>query len=126
MTPQYAGLRTLHEQFKDKGFAVLAFPCNQFGAQEPASNAEIKEFATSKYDATFPLFEKIEVNGSGASDLYKYLKSAQPLELGASEGTEDIAWNFAKFLVDREGTAVARFSPKTTPEEVAQQLEQWL
>jgi glutathione peroxidase len=119
-------LRTLHEDNKDKGCAVLAFPCNQFGAQEPGSNEEIEEFASSKYDVTFPMFAKTEVNGDGACDLYNYLKSAQPLEVGASEGPADISWNFAKFLVDGKGNAVARFSPKTTPEEIAQQLGNWL
>ena len=104
----------------------MAFPCNQFGRQEPGSNAEIKEFASAKYDATFPLFEKIEVNGDDASELYKYLKSAQPLEVGATEGSEDISWNFAKFLIDRDGVAVARFSPKTSPDEIATELEKWL
>jgi len=119
-------LRTLHENNKDNGFAVLAFPCNQFGAQEPGSNAEIKDFATSKYDVTFPMFAKTEVNGDGASELYKYLKSAQPKEIGATSESQDISWNFAKFLVDRNGNAVARFSPKTTPEEIAEQLQNWM
>ena len=101
---------------------MLAFPCNQFGAQEPGSNAEIKEFATSKYSANFPMFAKTEVNGAGACDLYKYLKSAQP----GVDGKEDIPWNFTKFLVDRSGNAVARFDPQTTPEEIGEQLGQWL
>jgi len=119
-------LRTLHEDNKSNGFAVLAFPCNQFGAQEPGTNSEIKEFATSKFDVTFPMFAKTEVNGPDACDLYTYLKSAQPSEVGASSDTPDIAWNFAKFLVDRNGNAVARFSPKTTPEEIADQLGNYL
>lgn len=118
MTPQYAGLRTLHNDNKDKGFNVLAFPCNQFGAQEPGTNDEIKEFATSKYNVDFPMFAKIEVNGDGACDLYKMLKSAQPDD----EGKEDIPWNFTKFLVNRDGEVVARFNPQVTPEEIAQAL----
>ncbi len=118
MTPQYAGLRTLHESNKNNGFSVLGFPCNQFAAQEPGTNAEILEFAQSKYDVTFPMFAKIEVNGDGACDLYKYLKDAQADE----EGKADIAWNFTKFLVDGTGSVIARFGPQTTPEEIGQQL----
>jgi glutathione peroxidase len=101
---------------------VLGFPCNQFGKQEPGSNAEILKFAQSKYDVTFPMFEKIEVNGAGACALYQLLKSAQPDE----EGNADIAWNFTKFLVDRDGNVVARFGPRTTPEEIAAVLPQYL
>jgi glutathione peroxidase len=97
---------------------VLAFPCNQFGAQEPGSDAEVLEFAQSKYDATFPMFAKIEVNGDGACDLYKLLKSAH----ADDEGKADIAWNFTKFLVDGSGAVVARFGPKVTPEEIGGQL----
>ncbi len=100
----------------------MAFPCNQFGAQEPGSNAEIKEFATSKYNVSFPLFAKTEVNGSGTCELYQYLKSTA---LDA-EGNEEIPWNFTKFLVDRKGNAVKRFEPKTSPEEIAAELENWL
>jgi glutathione peroxidase len=100
---------------KDQGFSVLAFPCNQFGAQEPGTDAEILEFATSKYDATFPMFSKIEVNGDGACDLYRWLRTEQP-----GEGESDaITWNFEKFLVNSEGQVVARFSPMTTPEQIA-------
>ena len=96
---------------KDQGFAVLAFPCNQFGAQEPGTDAEILEFATSKYDATFPMFSKIEVNGPGACELYAWLRE--------QTGGADIQWNFEKFLVDRDGNVVERFSPMTTPEDIA-------
>lgn len=91
---------------------MLAFPCNQFGAQEPGTDAEILEFATSKYDATFPMFHKIEVNGEGASELYTWLKSQQ------GDGG-DITWNFEKFLVDRQGNVVKRYSPMVTPEDIA-------
>jgi len=101
---------------------VLAFPCNQFGAQEPGSNAEILEFAQSKYDVNFPMFAKIEVNGDGTCDLYKYLKSQQP----DAEGKADIAWNFTKFLVDGTGAVVARFAPQVTPEQIEAQLENYL
>lgn len=101
---------------------MLGFPCNQFGAQEPGSNAEILEFAQSKYDATFPMFAKVEVNGAGACELYQTLKQAQP----GAEGKGDVGWNFTKFLVDREGSTVARFEPQTTPEEIAAQLGEYL
>lgn len=98
-----------------KGFNVLAFPCNQFGKQEPGTDAEILEFATSKYNINFPLFAKIEVNGDGASDVFKLLKTAQ----ADADGKADIAWNFTKFLVGRDGTVLARFGPQTSPEEIA-------
>ena len=101
---------------------MLAFPCNQFGAQEPGTNAEIFEFATSKYDVTFPMFAKIEVNGDGACDLYKWLRTEQPGE-GDSNA---ITWNFEKFLVSRDGTAVARFSPQVIPEEIAADIARYL
>ncbi len=97
---------------------MLAFPCNQFGAQEPGSNEEILEFARSNYDVNFPMFAKIEVNGDGACDLYKMLKKAQP----GDDGNEDIPWNFTKFLVEGDGTVTARFGPQTTPEEIAATL----
>jgi glutathione peroxidase len=98
---------------------VLGFPCNQFGAQEPGSDAEILEFATSRYQANFPMFSKVEVNGAGACALYQYLKKAKPDE----EGNADIPWNFTKFLVDGDGNVLARFAPTVTPEEIALQLE---
>jgi glutathione peroxidase len=100
---------------------VLGFPCNQFGDQEPGTDAEILEFATSKYDVTFPMFHKIEVNGDGAAPLYKWLKEQQP---GAGDSAE-ITWNFEKFLVDGDGNVVERFSPITTPEQVAELLEKY-
>lgn len=93
---------------------MLAFPCNQFGAQEPGSNEEILAFAQSKFDVNFPMFEKIEVNGSNACDLYKQLTSAQPDE----EGSTDIPWNFTKFLIGKDGAVLSRFAPQTTPEEL--------
>jgi len=97
---------------------VLGFPCNQFGGQEPGSDAEILEFATSKFDVNFPMFSKIEVNGDGAAGLYKMLKEAQP---GAGE-TSDISWNFEKFLVSGAGDVLVRWGPMTTPEEIADAL----
>ena len=100
---------------------MLGFPCNQFGAQEPGSDAEILEFATSKYDVTFPMFHKIEVNGGGAAPLYKWLKEQQP---GGGDSAE-ITWNFEKFLVDGAGNVVERFSPVTTPDQVAEALEKY-
>ena len=101
---------------------MLAFPCNQFAGQEPGSNAEVLEFAQSNYDASFPMFAKIEVNGDGACDLYKFLKSAQ----ADDDGKADIAWNFTKFLVDGSGDVVGRFGPQVTPEEIGEQLSSYL
>lgn len=101
---------------------MLAFPCNQFGAQEPGSDAEIFEFASSRYQANFPMFSKIEVNGPGACELYRSLKQAMPDE----EGNTDIPWNFTKFLVDGDGEVLARFAPTVTPEEIATRLDELL
>lgn len=98
---------------------MLGFPCNQFGAQEPGSDEEILEFVTSKFDVTFPMFHKIEVNGDGAAPLYQWLKAEQP---GDGDST-DITWNFEKFLVDKQGNVVERFSPITTPEQVAEAIK---
>lgn len=111
LTPQYAGLQGLYEKYKDKGFVVLGFPCNQFGSQEPGTADEIKQFCSTKYSVSFPMFEKIEVNGDGAAPLYKYLtsKSVEPA------GDGKISWNFEKFLIDREGNLVHRFAPRTKP-----------
>jgi len=101
---------------------VLGFPCNQFGGQEPGTNAEILEFARSKYGAQFPMFAKIEVNGDGACDLYRFLKAGHPDD----DGNEDIAWNFSKFLVDGSGQVVARFAPQVTPEAIGEKLGEYL
>ena len=100
---------------------MLGFPCNQFGAQEPGSDEEILEFVTSKFDVTFPMFHKIEVNGDGAAPLYKWLKSEQ----SGDGDTPEITWNFEKFLVDKQGNVVERFSPITTPEQVAEAIQQY-
>ncbi len=113
-TPQYAGLEKLYEKYKDKGFVILGFPCNQFGAQEPGTAEEIKAFCSTKYDVTFPLFTKIEVNGDNADPLYKFLKTAQP---GASPRS-DIGWNFTKFLIDSNGRPVSRFDSRVTPDKI--------
>ena len=100
---------------------MLGFPCNQFGAQEPGSDEEILEFVTSKFDVTFPMFHKIEVNGDGAAPLYKWLKAEQP----GDGDTAEITWNFEKFLVDKQGNVVERFSPVTTPEQVAEAIQRY-
>ncbi len=121
-TPQYAGLEALYRQYKDKGFSVLGFPCNQFGAQEPGSSTEIREFCVSRYDVTFPMFARVEVNGPNAHPLFQYLKREQKGVLG----TEAIKWNFTKFLVDRQGRAVKRYAPKDTPESIAPDIQKLL
>ncbi len=120
-TPQYEGLETIFEKYKDRGFEVLAFPANEFGQQEPGSNPEIKAFCTQKYHVSFPLFAKIVVKGAGIHPLYKFLTSAETDTKFAGE----IPWNFTKFLVDRQGHVIARFNPKNTPEspEVVQAVE---
>lgn len=108
-TPQYAGLEKLFVENKDKGFEVLGFPANEFGQQEPGSDEEIKKFCTSKYDVSFPMFSKIVVKGEGISPLYQWL-------IASSDRHEDIEWNFAKFLIGRDGKVIKRFSPKTKPD----------
>ncbi len=110
-TPQYAGLEKLHEELSPRGFAVLGFPCNQFGQQEPGDAQEIQNFCSLSYNVTFPMFAKIEVNGEGAHPLYEFLKSQKPGLLGI----EAIKWNFSKFLVDQQGRVVERYAPTTTP-----------
>ena len=111
-TPQYEGLQAIYDKYKEKGFVVLGFPCNQFGAQESGSDADIKEFCSTKFDVTFPMFSKVEVNGDDATDLYKYLtkKGAEPVGDGA------VSWNFEKFLIDREGNLVGRYKSGVKPE----------
>ena len=113
-TPQYEGLEALYRQHKDRGFVVLGFPCNQFGLQEPGSEAEIRGFCEQHYNVTFPLFAKIDVNGPNAHPLYRYLKSAKKGLLGR----ETIAWNFTKFLVGKNGTVLRRYGPRRTPEAI--------
>jgi glutathione peroxidase len=121
-TPQYAGLEALHRQFAGRGFAVLGFPCNQFGAQEPGDEAEIARFCSTSYDVSFPMFAKVEVNGDHAHPLYRALKSAAPGLLG----TEAVKWNFTKFLVSRDGGSVTRYAPNDTPEAIAADIEKLL
>jgi len=117
-TPQYAGLEGLYRKFRGQGFEVLAFPCNQFGAQEPGTAAEIREFCSTKYDVTFPVFAKLDVNGKNADPLYQWLKS----EAKGLLGTEAIKWNFTKFLIDRQGHVVNRYAPNTTPDELGPEV----
>ena len=117
-TPQYAGLETLYRKLEPKGLTVLGFPCNQFGAQEPGDANQIAAFCESKYDVTFPMFEKIEVNGFHVHPLFDHLKKAKSGLLGPS-----IKWNFTKFLVDRNGKVVARHAPTTTPQALRKEIE---
>ncbi len=117
-TPQYEGLQALYEQFKDRGLVVLGFPCNQFGQQEPGDEAEIEQFCTRNFRVTFPMFAKIDVNGTNAHPLYQYLKSEKPGILG----TEAIKWNFTKFLVGPDGTVLKRYAPNDKPETIADDL----
>jgi glutathione peroxidase len=118
-TPQYEGLEALHERYGPKGFAVLGFPCNQFGAQEPGDEAEIASFCKLSYDVEFPMFAKVDVNGDAAHPLWQALKKSAPGLLGS----EAIKWNFTKFLVDRSGKVVDRFAPTTKPEAIASHIE---
>jgi glutathione peroxidase len=121
LTPQYAGLQNLYESYADRGLEILGFPCDQFGHQEPGSEAEIAEFCETSYGVTFPMFAKVEVNGPGAHPLYQWLTET----IGGEDG-KDIEWNFAKFLVDRDGTLLQRYAPQTTPDALADDIEQAL
>ena len=121
-TPQYEGLEALYRKYKDRGFAVLAFPCNQFGAQEPGDAAEIANFCSLTYDVTFPVFPKIDVNGPQAAPLFEHLKAEAPGVLGS----KGIKWNFTKFLVDRAGKTVERYAPTTKPEAIESDIEKLL
>ncbi len=118
-TPQYKGLENLYRKFKDRGFEVLGFPCNQFGAQEPGNEEEIKSFCDLNFGVTFLLFSKIDVNGDNAHPLYKFLADSQPGILG----TKAIKWNFTKFLIDRDGNPVKRFAPADKPESLEKDIE---
>jgi glutathione peroxidase len=111
LTPHYAGLQGLYEQYRERGLEVLGFPCNQFAGQEPGSDAEVKSFCSLSYGVSFPLFSKIEVNGPARHPLYAWLTS----EASAPDGPGDVKWNFAKFVVGRDGRVVARFAPQTDP-----------
>jgi glutathione peroxidase len=119
LTPQYAGLEALWRRYRARGFAVLGFPCNQFGGQEPGDAAAIRAFCSTQYDVSFPLFAKIEVNGPGTHPLYAKLKTAQAGLLGS----EGIKWNFTKFLLDRDGNVVNRYAPTAEPETLVPDIE---
>jgi len=118
-TPQYTGLEELYRMFKDRGFVVLGFPCNQFGGQEPGDAEAIGQFCQTRFDVTFPLFAKVDVNGDSAHPLYTWLKH----EAAGVLGTEAIKWNFTKFLIDREGKVVHRYAPATRPDELVEAVE---
>jgi len=121
-TKQYSGLQNLYDTYKDKGFVVLGFPCNQFGGQEPGSEEDIKSFCSSNFGVDFPMFSKIDVNGDNAHPLYVYLKA----QAKGTLGTTPIKWNFAKFLIDKNGKVVDRISTQTTPESLSEQIEKLL
>lgn len=118
-TPQYAGLESLHTTFGDRGFSVLAFPCNQFGAQEPGTETEIQSFCDLNYQTSFPLFSKIEVNGAASHPLFTHLKEQAPGVLGSKR----IKWNFTKFLINKNGEVVKRYAPSTKPEAITSDIE---
>ena len=121
-TPQYKGLEALYKKLHGKGLEILGFPCNQFGEQEPGSEAEIESFCEMNYGVTFPMFAKVDVNGDAAAPLYKFLKKEKPGLLGS----EAIKWNFTKFLIDRKGNVVKRYAPNDTPESLACDIEKVL
>jgi glutathione peroxidase len=121
-TPQYHGLEEVYEQFKEKGFEVLGFPCNQFGHQEPGTSDEIGSFCEKNYGVSFPLFAKIDVNGENTHPLYQHLKSKAPGLLGS----EAIKWNFTKFLIKKDGSVYKRYAPQTTPKELVSDIEKLL
>ena len=120
-TPQYKGLQSLQQELGPRGFSVLGFPCNQFGAQEPGDARQIEQFCETRYAVTFPMFAKIDVNGAGAHPLYQYLRKEKSGLLGSS-----IKWNFTKFLVDRSGNVVGRYAPTATPEAIRKEIEAYL
>ena len=121
-TPQYKGLETIYETLGPKGFVVLGFPCNQFGAQEPGDAEEIKNFCSLTYDVSFPMFSKVDVNGPKSHPLFAWLRKAKPGLLGS----EAIKWNFTKFLIDRQGQPVARYAPQVAPADMVKDIEKLL
>ncbi|WP_313135055.1 glutathione peroxidase [Anaerocolumna sp.] len=140
-TPQYEGLEKLYKQYKDKGFEILDFPCNQFLGQAPGTNEEIVTFCQTKYGVSFKTFSKIDVNGENADPLYKFLKTEVPNDLEDAElavfikkleslnqtfSGSDIKWNFTKFLIDKNGNIIARFAPTTKPEDIGEKIEELL
>ncbi|TGM97513.1 glutathione peroxidase [Leptospira dzoumogneensis] len=120
-TPQYKGLQEMYDKYKGKGLEILGFPCDQFGHQEPGTDAEIQSFCQVNFGVNFPLFKKIEVNGDGTHPVYQYLKKQAPGLLGKS-----IKWNFTKFLIDKQGNVIKRFAPMTPPEKLDKQIEELL
>ena len=137
LTPQYETLEALHRQLGDRGLQILGFPCNQFGGQEPGSDTEIQEFCRVNFDVSFPVFAKIDVNGDDAHPLYRHLRSEAPGDFGPQHGflyehvagtrpealgTDEVKWNFTKFLVDPQGTVLRRFEPTVTPEEIGKEI----
>ncbi|WP_433799837.1 glutathione peroxidase [Actinomycetospora sp. CA-084318] len=140
LTPQYEGLEKLHRTYSDRGLTILGFPCNQFLGQEPGTDAEIQEFCRVSYDVTFPVLAKVDVNGPDAAPLYAFLRAEAPGDFGPAYGSfyetisglqpveaaGDVAWNFTKFLVDRDGRVVRRYEPPVPPEDIAADLERLL
>ena len=122
LTPQYRGLQSLYEEYKNRNFVVLGFPCNQFGGQEPGSNQEISEFCEINYSVTFPIFSKIKVNGPEAHPLFKLLKQDKP----GIFRTQSIKWNFTKFLINNSGKIIERFSPRVEPKYIREEIERVL
>ncbi len=122
LTPQYEGLESLYKEMNSQGLEVLGFPCNQFGQQEPGDSSDISSFCLKNYGVSFPMFEKIEVNGSGTHPLYKYLKG----EAKGLMGSENIKWNFTKFLISKDGKVIDRFAPTTKPEKLKSDIEKLL
>jgi len=138
LTPQYEGLEALHRTERERGLQILGFPCNQFGGQEPGTDAEIQDFCTATFDVSFPVFGKIDVNGETADPLFAYLRAEAPGDCGPESGplfdhgqrtrpeaigTDEIKWNFTKFLVDRDGTVIRRYEPTVTPAQIQADLE---
>ena len=121
-TKQYRGLEDLYQKYKDQGFEILGFPCNQFGAQEPGEDTEISQFCEINYGVSFPLFSKVDVNGSDAHPIFQWLSK----ELPGLLGTTQIKWNFTKFFIDKNGVPVKRFAPKDTPEDVEKEIKNYL
>lgn len=121
-TPQYKGLEALYQEHKNNGLVILGFPCNQFGSQEPGSNSDIQSFCEMNYGVTFPVLDKVQVNGSDAAEIYKHLKSEAPGILG----TEAIKWNFTKFLIDKDGKVIERFAPNTEPADINSSIKKAL
>jgi glutathione peroxidase len=141
LTPQYEGLEALYRDDKDRGLEILGFPCNQFKEQEPGTDEEIQEFCKTNYDVTFPVLGKIEVNGPDAAPLYEYLRAAAPGDFGprygafydaiskiapGAEGTDEVKWNFTKFLIGRDGTVLKRYEPPVPPADIKADLENYL